>query len=107
MDTPQHCMVMVTAPCEEEATRIINRLLNDKIVACGNIVKDLKSTFWWQGKLDNADEVLIIFKTTTANLIKLEQAVLEEHSYEVPEIIALPIIWSHNGYADWIDEVVE
>lgn len=96
-------MVMVTVPNREEAERITKRLLSKKLVACVNEIKGLNSTFLWKGAVDEAEELLLIMKTRSVLLERLEVEVRAEHSYEVPEIIALPFIWAHQPYADWID----
>jgi len=98
-----HCVVLVTAKDEEEAGRIADTLLKAKLIACANIIKDVKSLFWWEGKIDNAQEVLLVLKTRRALFAKVAKTVKIVHSYNVPEIIALPIISGYNPYLKWID----
>ena len=101
-----HVVVFVTAPSIDEANAIASQLVNSKLVACANLLRGLKSTFWWQGQIDVADEVLLIMKTRASLLESVIEAVREAHSYDVPEIIALPIIGGSAEYLKWIDEVV-
>ncbi len=103
MKNDRYCMVMVTVPNRDEAGRITKRLLSKKLAACVNEIEDLNSTFLWKGAVDQAEELLLIIKTRTVLLEQLEAEVRAEHSYEVPEIIAIPIFWTHKPYADWID----
>lgn len=99
-----HIVVFVTASSKEEAQKISLGLLDDKLVACVNIIDGISSLFWWQGKIDNAKEVLLVIKTRRALLNRLMDKVKSLHSYEVPEIIALPIVAGNKKYLDWIDE---
>lgn len=101
-----HVVILVTAPDAKQAAAIASRLLNGKLVACANVLPGVSSTFWWEGKIDSADEVLLIVKTRAALLDAVIDAVREVHSYDVPEIIALPIIGGNAEYLKWIDEVV-
>ena len=99
-----HIVILITASKKAEARKIAAKLLKDKLVACVNIVDKVESFFWWQGKIDNAAESLMVIKSTKANFKKIVKSVLSVHSYTVPEIIALPIISGHKPYLDWINE---
>lgn len=99
-----HLVVFVSAGSKEEAEKIASGLLKEKLAACVNIVKSVDSHFWWQGKLDKAGESLLIIKTRKSLFARLAKKVKSLHSYEVPEIIALPIIAGHKPYLDWINE---
>jgi len=100
-------VIFVTTDSQEEAQKIATRLLNQRKVACVNIVPRVDSLFWWQGKLDSARESLVIAKTKAALLPEVVSLVKDVHSYEVPEIIALPIIGGNEDYLNWIDSEVE
>ncbi len=95
-------IVFITAKNMDEATKISRELVNRKLIACANIIKDIKSIFWWEGKVDEADEVLLILKTKRTRYQKLEETVKALHSYKVPEIIALPIIDGNPDYLKWL-----
>jgi periplasmic divalent cation tolerance protein len=99
-----HIVVFVTAANKKEAGRIAARLIKDKLAACVNIAGKVESVFWWQGKVNKAGEYLLIIKSKKEKLGKLIKAVKALHSYEVPEIIALPIIAGEKKYLRWIDD---
>ncbi len=101
-------VVFVTASTEQEAKNIARLLVEQRKVACVNIVPRVHSLFWWQGKLDSAQETLLIAKTRASLLPQVIDVVEKAHSYDVPEIIALPIIGGNEDYLRWIaDETVE
>ncbi len=102
-----YIVVLVTVESEEQAKRISDVLLQGKLVACANIVHDVKSLFWWKGRLDRSDELLVILKSRRELLDEIVRLVKENHSYEVPEVIAIPIIGGNPDYLRWIDESVE
>jgi periplasmic divalent cation tolerance protein len=99
-------VVFVTAGTEEEARRIAEMLLGQRKAACVNIVPEVDSLFWWQGKLDSAQESLLIIKTRGSLLPDVVSFGKGVHSYEVPEIIALPIIGGNEDYLKWLDSEV-
>jgi periplasmic divalent cation tolerance protein len=96
-------VVLVTTGTEEEAHKIAELLLTRRKAACVNIVPKVDSSFWWQGKLDSAQENLLIIKTRASLLSEIIGLVKSIHSYQVPEIIALPIIGGNEDYLKWID----
>jgi len=97
---------MVTCRSEEEARKISGRLLAKRLVACASILPKIKSRFWWKGKIDSATELLLTMKTVRSNFKKIEAQVKRLHSYEIPEIIALPISLGSRDYLDWISQTV-
>ena len=99
-------VVLVTAKDALEARTISDQLLEKKLIACANIVEGVQSVFWWQGKIDQAKETLIILKSKQDLFKKIVKTVKAHHSYEVPEIIALPIVEGNPDYLKWIDESV-
>jgi periplasmic divalent cation tolerance protein len=101
-----HIVVFSTASNKKEAERISKALLTSKLVACVNIIHNIKSIFWWQGRLDQAGECLLVIKSRKKNLDKIIRLIKDKHSYDVPEIIALPIIGGNKDYLNWIDESV-
>ena len=100
-------VVLVTTGSEEEARSVAEHLLEKRKAACVNIVPGVNSLFRWQGKLDSAQESLLIIKTRALLLQEVIDLVKEVHSYEVPEIIALPIVGGNKDYLKWIDDEVE
>jgi len=89
---------------KKEAKKIASVLIEEKLAACVNIIENLHSVFWWQGKVDITKEALLVVKTRKALMNKLIKKVKSLHSYEVPEIIALPIICGDKKYLQWINE---
>jgi periplasmic divalent cation tolerance protein len=102
----QYVVVLITAPSTEVAQQIAAALVEQRLAACVNQLTPIQSQFIWQGKVNNEEEVLLMVKTR-ADLFKeqLIPAVLAVHPYEVPEIIALPIVMGLDSYLDWIAEV--
>ncbi|MCJ7769587.1 MAG: divalent-cation tolerance protein CutA [Dehalococcoidales bacterium] len=100
---PEHIVVFITVADEEEARLISRVLLKQKKAACINIIPGVNSLFWWQEKIDSAQESLLVIKTRSMLLDEITQLVKEIHSYDVPEIIALPIIGGNKDYLEWID----
>ncbi len=101
-----HIVVLVTVSSIEEGERIAKRILEEKLAACVNIIGSVESFFWWEGKVDEAREGLLVIKTRLDKLEKLVETIKELHSYEVPEIIAIPVIGGLRDYLKWIDESV-
>jgi len=97
-------VILVTTSSEPEAHKIADLLLSRRKAACVNIVPKVESSFWWQGKLDSAKESLLIIKTEASLLSEIVDLVKTAHSYEVPEIIALPIIGGNVDYLKWIGD---
>ena len=100
-------VVFITTSTEEEAHRIAEALLKQRKVACVNIVPRVSSLFWWQDKLESAQESLLIVKTKASVLNEVIRLVKEIHSYDVPEIIALPIVGGNQDYLEWIGKEVK
>lgn len=97
-----YCVVLITVPKGKEALSLTKLLLGKKLCACVNIMKGVKSFFWWKGKIDRAQECLLVAKTKMDVLPSLIKTVKSAHSYEVCEIIALPIIAGNKDYLEWI-----
>ncbi len=99
-------VVLITTGTVEEARRTAELLLNQRKAACVNIVPGVSSLFWWQDKLDSAQESLLIVKTRASLLNEIVTLVTQIHSYDIPEIIALPILGGNQDYLEWIDKEV-
>ncbi len=100
-------IVFITAPNEDEAAQIAKSLVEAKLAACVNIIKNIRSIYRWQGKIEDDTEVLMIAKTQKRLFNTLSKKVKELHSYDVPEIIALPIVEGSEDYLKWLKEVTE
>ena len=97
-------VVFVTTSGEEEAEKIAGLLLEKRKAACVNVIPRVDSRFWWEGKLDSAQESLLIIKTRAALVPELVETVKKAHSYTIPEIVALPIVGGNKDYLDWVDQ---
>jgi len=95
----------MTASSHEEAENIAENLVSHKLAACVNILPNMKSFYWWDDKVCKDDELLLVAKIKTSLFKDLEKAVKKLHSYDVPEIILLPIENGSNAYLDWINQV--
>lgn len=102
----EHCIVFITAGSKEEADKISRGLVEDKLAFCVNTVPGIQSTYHWEGKLHVDKEFLLIVKTRKDRYDALETWVKINHSYEVPEIIALPIEQGLPAYLSGIDNWV-
>ena len=96
-------VIFVTVDTREAAQRIADRLLERRKAACVNIVPEVDSYFWWEGKLETAQEALMVIKTRASLVDEVVGLIKELHSYDVPEIIALPIVGGNRDYLEWID----
>jgi len=102
-----YLIVFMTASNREEAVKIVRTLLEEKLIACGNIMDTVFSFFWWKGKIEEEKEVLVIMKSHENLFKKLSKRVTELHSYDVPEILALPIVDGSPSYLDWMKGCLE
>jgi periplasmic divalent cation tolerance protein len=100
-------IIFITTPTEKEAQKISDKLLKEKLVACTNIIKNVDSRFWWKNKIESANEILLTAKTDLKFLNDIVKIVKQLHSYEVPEIIALPIIDANKDYLEWIKKSIK
>ena len=105
--TNDQIVVLMTAPHAEEATRIAEILLERKLAACVQILPPMTSIYVWKGEVERASEVLLVAKSTQAKFDELEEAVRAIHSYETPEIIALPIVAGSPAYLSWLSTCLE
>jgi len=95
-------IVLVTAPDLKTARSLAKAALKAKLIACANLVPKLESHYWWQGKIESGAEVLLILKTTKANLVALEKLILAQHPYETPEFLVLSLRAGSSKYLDWL-----
>ncbi len=95
-------VVLVTVPDLKTGRALARFALKTRLVACANLIPKIESHYWWIGKIESSAEVLIIFKTTKANLMALERLIVAKHPYDTPEFIVLPIIAGNKRYLDWL-----
>jgi len=98
----QYIFILVTSKDKKEAVKIAQALLESKLIACANIINGVQSLFRWQGKIDSSKEVLLVLKTKKILFKKVQAKVKTLHSYQTPEIIALPIVNGSEDYLNWI-----
>ena len=98
-----YVVVFITVDSQETARKITDKLLTERKAACVNIIPKVESQYWWQGKIESANELLLIVKTHAVLLEELIALVKQNHPYSVPEIIALPIIGGNKDYLKWIE----
>lgn len=99
-------VIFVTFGSKREAESAAGSLLKKRLVACASIIGKVGSKFWWNGRIDSASETLAIFKTSRYNFRAVEKEVKRLHSYEVPEIIAVPIVALSKDYRRWLKDSV-
>jgi periplasmic divalent cation tolerance protein len=95
-------LVLTTVGDVAAAERLARTLVEERLVACANLLPPLRSIYRWQGKIADDPEVLILFKTQRATYERLQSRILELHPYEVPEVLALPIERGHEVYLQWL-----
>ena len=100
-------VVMITAPNRAEAARLAEMLVGARLAACVQIMPEMESIYHWQGKVERAAEVLLIVKTTSARFAQLEYEVRQAHSYETPEIVAVPVSQISAPYLAWLVENIK
>ncbi|TLU56333.1 MAG: divalent-cation tolerance protein CutA [Chlorobium sp.] len=98
----KYCMVITTAPDREEAENLADGILGNRLAACVQL-SDIRSFFLWEGTTQKESEVALYIKTTEACYSDLEAYILEHHSYDVPEIIKLPVTGGLPAYLNWLD----
>jgi periplasmic divalent cation tolerance protein len=102
----KYVIVRITIDSEKGAQSLANELLKNKLIACANISSTF-STYWWKGEIEDNEEFVIMAKTKASLFKKVEKFVKEFHPYEIPCIVALPIVDGNKECLDWIDESVE
>ncbi len=95
-------VVFVTAPDVKTARRLARLALKDKLVACANLIPKIESHYWWQGRIEQGAEVLMVFKTVRNRLAALEKLILSKHPYDTPEIVTLPLKLGTKRYLKWL-----
>jgi periplasmic divalent cation tolerance protein len=96
-------IVLSTAGSREEAEKIGHALVERQLAACVNIVPQLRSIYRWRGKVEQAEEVLLIIKTTARRFESVRDLIQELHSYEVPECVCLEVENGSDAYLDWLE----
>jgi len=103
-DNTKSILVFCTFPDSTSVKSMAESLVNEKLAACVNIIPDVQSIFRWQGKVDNANENVLVIKTKDSLYSELEKRIQELHPYELPEIISVSIDNGLPEYLDWVSE---
>jgi periplasmic divalent cation tolerance protein len=103
MNNEKFLLVLVNIPNKELAFKIANSLVNEKLIACANISSKVNSIYQWDGKVVEEEEFTLHCKTVKSKYDKLEKKILELHSYQIPEIIAVEIVNGNTDYLDWVE----
>ncbi|MHC1752291.1 divalent-cation tolerance protein CutA [Humidesulfovibrio sp.] len=96
-------LVYVTAPTLAEAESLARLAVEGRLAACANILPGMRSLYWWQGRLESADETVLLLKTTQELAPALIRALTEAHSYDCPCVVALPIAMGNPDFLRWIE----
>ncbi len=102
----EYLVVFCTCPADA-ARKLTEMLLARHLAACVNCVPGIESSYWWQGHIQHDQEALLVIKTRRGRFPELRDAILENHPYDVPEIIALPMVEGSKDYLRWIDESLD
>jgi periplasmic divalent cation tolerance protein len=107
VENSKYIVILSTTSNAEEATTIAQKLVADRLVACVNIIPGIQSIYWWNNAVQTDQEVLMVMKTEKSRYQDVEQAIKSLHSYDVPEIISLPLENGFEGYLKWIENAVK
>lgn len=108
LDTASKVVVALsTCPDEKTARSIAASLVQERLATCVNRVPGVASTYFWDGRLQDESEILLIIKTSAGRVAELQGRLKELHPYELPELIVLPVIGGNEGYLQWVREGVE
>jgi len=101
-----YILVLMTASSKDEAKKIVHSLLEEKLIACANMIDSVSSVFWWQDKIEEEKEVLVIMKSHQDLFKRVSTRVKELHSYDTSEILALSIVDGSSQYLEWMKKVL-
>jgi len=103
---PDKIVILSTCASEEESNKLAHLLVDGRLAACVNVIPQVRSYYRWQGEVETSHEWLLLIKTSRERFAAVRAALEQAHSYEVPEIVALPIVEGSPAYLSWIDENV-
>ncbi len=106
LESSEFLVVLTSTPTENEALRIIQLLLEAKVIASGKVLPGAVSRYWWQGQIEEAREWVVLLKTRRGRFPAVQDVIHRVHSYRVPEIIALPIVDGAPSYLAWLRDAV-
>lgn len=100
-----HVEIRFTVDDKARADQIVGELLSRRLVACGQLIGPMTSRYWWAGKLQRSEEWLVLLKTRSGLTERVSDVIVEHHPYEIPEIVAIPIVAGLADYLHWVDDV--
>ena len=106
IDPSQVTVVLTTVPDAQTAESLAEQLLDERLVACANVVPGVRSIYRWEGETKHDAEVLVLLKTTTASVPRLTERIAVLHPYDVPEVVALPVTAGLDAYVAWVGDEV-
>jgi periplasmic divalent cation tolerance protein len=101
---PTHCQVITTVGSEPEAQQMAESAVLARLAACAQVYGPVSSTYWWEGEVSRVEEWQVAFKTTTGRYADLQTHIRDNHQYDVPEILCLPVVAGHPPYLAWVSE---
>lgn len=99
----KYVVILTTTNNKKEAIHIIQSLLKAKLIVCANLIENVESQYLWQGKIEKEREYLLLLKTSQSRFTKIKEKIKKLHSYQVPEVIAFPIIEGEEAYINWFE----
>lgn len=100
--SPGVCTVLMTAPDRETALRVVRTLVEERLAACANVIPGLRSVYWWEGEVEEANEVLAILKTREDRVEELMERAAALHPYDVPELLVVDVSEGFGPYLEWV-----
>ena len=100
-------VVLSTCATEEEGEKLARLLIEERLAACVNVIPRMRSFYWWQGSIESSAECLLVVKSSRALFDSVKSALASAHSYEVPEVLALPIVDGSENYMNWLESNIK
>ncbi len=100
-------VVLSTCASEQEAEKLARSLIEERVAACVNVIPGIRSYYRWKGTIETGDEYLLLIKSSRDRLAALRTSLEKEHSYEVPEVLALPVVEGSPNYLSWLQTCLE
>jgi periplasmic divalent cation tolerance protein len=96
-------LLLMTCP-QDQVTALLETLLTERLIACGNVIAGVASRYWWQGALCSDTEALVVMETATSRVAAVMQRIAQLHPYAVPKILAFTPVLGHADYVDWVQD---
>jgi len=103
----EYIQISTTLETKEDARTVANEVVGKRLAACAQVIGPITSTYWWEGIVEESEEWLLVIKTQKNLYEKVETAIKNMHFYEVPEILAVPVVAGNPDYLNWLDKEVK